>query len=140
MPGTPLLVTHVWRVVVFVPVVMVYVDVFLGLYGVANAGEAPDTSEMGTFKTVAITIVPEQAVAVPRVSVAEVGALVNSIPPAVITKAVPPAIAFGPVSATVAVAPDPPPLVMVTMHVAPTLPVKEPPLVYVPEATTEFCK
>jgi hypothetical protein len=45
---------------------------------------------------------------------------------------------FDPVSATVAVAADPPPLSAVRVQVCPALPVTDPPLVYVPLARIEF--
>jgi hypothetical protein len=60
----------------------------------------------GPPTTVVIVAVPEQ-VAVPLPSVAEVGAEVAPVPIEVITKAVPDAIVFEPVRATVAVAVEP---------------------------------
>ena len=83
--------------------------------------------------TVAIVADPEH-VAVPLPRVAEVGAAVAPAPLAVITSAVPPAIVFVPVRATVAVAVEEL-LNAVKVHVWVALPVMDPPLVYVPDAT-----
>jgi hypothetical protein len=83
--------------------------------------------------TVEIVAVPLQ-VAVPLPSVAVVGAADAPPPLAVIVRAVPDAIVFVPVSATVAVAVDES-LKLARVHVCPAVPVIVPPLVYVPEAT-----
>ena len=74
-------------------------------------------------------IVPLQ-VAVPLVSTAVVGIEVYPEPAAVMVKAVPAAIVFVPVRATVAVAPEPPPLKVPTLQVWVDDPVIVPPLKY----------
>jgi hypothetical protein len=68
-------------------------------------------------------------VAVPFPAVADVGLLVYPLPGAVTTSAVPDAIVLVPVSATVAVALDPPPFRDVSVHVCPVDPVAVIPLV-----------
>ena len=68
-------------------------------------------------------------VAVPLVTVAATGAVVNPVPAAVTTIAVPPAMVLVPVKATVAVALLPPPPVMVSVQVCVADPVAEMPLV-----------
>jgi len=90
------------------------------------------------LSTVAIVAVPEQTpVPVPLPSVALVGALVYWVPAAVMVSVAPPAMT-PPVMGTLAVAPVPPPLNELRVQVP--VPAVVPPLVYVPEATTEFCK
>ena len=84
--------------------------------------------------TVVIVAVPLQ-VAVPLPRVAEVAADVEPYPVFVIVSAVPPAIVFVPVRATVAVAPVFPLLNAVSVQVWLVLPEIEPPDVYVPLLT-----
>ena len=62
-------------------------------------------------------------------TVAAMGAVVNPVPAAVTTIAVPPAMVLVPVKATVAVALLPPPPVMVSVQVCVADPVAEMPLV-----------
>ena len=88
--------------------------------------------EYGPLTTVATTAEPVH-VAVPLPAVADVGELVYPLPAVVTTRAVPPAMVFVPVSATVAAALVPPPLNAVSVQVWPMVPVAVMPLVYVPE-------
>jgi len=104
---------------------------------VAEAVNVCDTVKVGGIPSVVLTVAVPEHVAVPEPKVAEVGALVYPLPTAVIESAVPEAIVLEPVSVTVAVAPDPPPLNDDSVQVCPELPLIVPPELYVPEPTSD---
>jgi hypothetical protein len=113
--------------IVFVPVkTTVAVAPVEPLLNVVRLQVPPAAPTVVLARTDATFTVPEQ-VAVPLESVAVVGAALAPEPPFTKTKGVPLAIAFAPVKATVAEAPEEPLLKPLTWQVCPSVPWIDPP-------------